>query len=56
MQLSFHKAATSVCQCVWGEVVLSLVVSVNVIMTSLKMCAFCVIVSSKKIVSYLRVC
>jgi len=28
-----HKtvmAATSVCQCVWGEVVLSLVVSVNV--------------------------
>ena len=41
-------AATSVCQCVWGEVVLSLVVSVNVITTSLKMCAFCVIVSSKK--------
>ena len=41
------KAATSVCQCVWGEVVLSLVVSVNVITTSLKMCAFCVIVSSK---------
>ena len=30
------EAATSVCQCVWGEVVLSLVVSVNVIMTSLK--------------------
>jgi len=53
-----HKtvmAATSVCQCVWGEVVLSLVVSVNVITTSLKMCAFYVIVSSKKIVSYLRV-
>ena len=45
------KAATSVCQCVWGEVVLSLVVSVNVITTWLKMCAFCVIVSSKKIVS-----
>ena len=47
------KAATSVCQCVWGEVVLSLVVSVNVITTSLKMCAFCVIVSSKKIVKLL---
>jgi len=37
-----------VCQCVWGEVVLSLVVSVNVITTSLKMCAFRVIVPSKK--------
>jgi len=42
------KAATSVCQCVWGEVVLSLVVSVNVITTSLKMCALWAIVSSKK--------
>ena len=49
------KAATSVFHCVWGEVVLSLVVSVNVITTSLKMCAFCVIVSRKKIVSYLCV-
>ena len=46
------KAATSVCQCVWGEVVLSLVVSVNVITTSLKMCAFCGIVASKKIVEW----
>ena len=45
------KAATSVCQCVWGEVVLSLVVSVNVITTSLKMCAFCVIIILKWILS-----
>ena len=34
------KAVTSVCQCVCGEVVLFLVVSVNVITTSLKMCGW----------------